>query len=118
MEPAENFEVNRQEFLGALQRVNIFSNQYGKINVQTQENLLRLFVSNGDNEAEEVIDTVNPSTIEINLNLNAKLLLNCITTIDDETIIIAKGDQSVANSLFVRPKNTNKELWLIAPLAK
>ena len=117
-EPEHSFELLREDLLGALVRLGVYSDEENKININTKGDLLTLFVSHGGNEGEEVIDVVNPHNLELDVNLNYQVMRSSVSNCKSEKVTISQVQREDFKNVFIRPAGLKNELWMFAPFSK
>jgi len=118
-ENESHFSVNRDDLLGALIRLGIYSNEENKMTITTEGDLMKMYVAHGGNEGEEVIDIVNPEGIALDVDLNYQVMRTSVSNCKSEDITISQSTNKDFKNIFIRPlTNSKKELWMFAPFGR
>lgn len=118
-ESDKEIEIVREDLLGALTRLGIFSDEENRIDITTEGDLMHMYVSNGDNEGEETIDIQNPTNRALDVRINYQLLKTSVSNIKSDNITLSQSEHENFKNIFIRPtKDSKKELWMFAPFVK
>ncbi|HSI28637.1 MAG TPA: DNA polymerase III subunit beta [Methylophilus sp.] len=110
-----NFEVNRQEILSALQRASILSNEkYRSIRMVITDGQLKLISTNTEQEeAEEELD-INYSKAPLDIGFNVTYLIDVLNNLGDENIQFAFADAN-SSCLITTASDTNYK-YVVMPM--
>ena len=116
--PQENpikIEIEREKLLKTLQRVSVLSNDKIRgIRLTFNDNKLIVVCSNQDREsAEETID-VNYTFESLEIGFNVNYLLDSLSNINDEKIIISLRDQN--SSMLIEKKDNQHFKYVVMPM--
>ncbi len=96
--------LNRQEFLGALQRASILSNDKirGVRLVFTKDSLSIICNNNEQEEAEENLP-ISYARDAMDIAFNIAYLLDVLNHLTTETVLVSLGDANMASALIAQP---------------
>ena len=116
--PQENpikIEIEREKLLKTLQRVSVLSNDKIRgIRLTFNDNKLIVVCSNQDREsAEETLD-INYTFELLEIGFNVNYLLDALSNINDERIIISLRDQN--SSMLIEKKDNQHFKYVVMPV--
>ena len=108
-------EIEREKLLKTLQRVSVLSNEKIRgIRLTFSDNKLIVVCSNQDRElAEETID-INYAFDSLEIGFNVNYLLDALSNINDEKIIISLRDQN--SSMLIEKKENQQFKYVVMPM--
>ena len=108
-------EIEREKLLKTLQRVSVLSNEKIRgIRLTFSNNKLVVVCSNQDRElAEETID-INYAFDSLEIGFNVNYLLDALSNINDEKIIISLRDQN--SSMLIEKKENQQFKYVVMPM--
>jgi len=108
-------QINTVEFLKTLKRVSVISEEKSKaVNITIFENLLRIYASNPImGEGKETI-SINYNGKEVTIGFNAGYLIDSLSAIDSEKVIIKIKDED--SPVILTPSDGQDHICIIMPM--
>lgn len=111
----KEIEAEKSELRSSLSRASILSNEkYRGIRFGLQENILQLQAHNPEQEEAEEEVEIDYSGEELKIGFNVGYLLDAISAIDEEQVIIELKDSN--SSALIYGKGNNESKYVIMPM--
>ncbi len=108
--------ISRTELLNALKLANIFSDRFNQVDINLNPKTKELTIHSLNQEVGENILTLKIEITgeDLNLSLNVKYLLDCLSIITEDTLKIQLNEKN--RPLLISSQNNNSFHYLVMPI--